>query len=597
MARVDGQESLGLCEPLSGVRPQRCSCRLLERRTKGVIENAFKIIRVRFGLPAGELPYLDASRLSIYLLCLLSPSSPPPSRLRFPRAQRGFDEEGFPILYRLGRMERWRLASAVASVKRSLPSETCEAHPPASSFPAWRDRQCGPSSTSSPDYVAFARQVAAETFRPGWDKTYRSFCRSFIPKDSSRAEKHPCGIAMKATEWWSENSSREEFLATTIRGSLFNYDHPSRYKEILTPGKTRPLIIPSVSIDLLGPLHKTLYQALTDSDWLLRGKPSVDNLREVLEKEWKISVDLVNASDGLTLDVADACLDVCQSTSRDIPAEIWYRARRSLRPLFRCDVDFYRVTHGQMMGQYLSFPLLCFQSYVAARWACRGIDAKFRINGDDCLIGSPVPTPVDLYPSHLRMNKDKTAVSRTVAEINSTQFLRVGSRWKEVVTARRLGGDHLQVSGLEHLAQSCRNAGDRWITAFVRTRIGRRSRVSPVSLGLPITNREVFWRHRGMPHHRVWPSHRVENDERLEMIERKPSLVEVEELRTLLFNEGRYTPERRKDVPVKGLPYRPNVVSSVFLKDPYATLCRVVRGERKKEKKEIYFRVSAGGAV
>nr|UUW21049.1 MAG: RNA-dependent RNA polymerase [Sanya botourmia-like virus 18] len=585
--KVGGQESLGLYEPLSGVRLKRCSCRQSERRTKEVIENALKIVRVRFGLPSGELPYLEPSRLSIYLLSLLSSS---PSPLRFPRAQRGFDLEGFPVLIRLGRLERWRLASCVASIKRALPNEICEAHPPPSCFPSWSKRQCQETRTSSSEYRAFARQVAAEVFRPGWDRTYRSFCRSFVPKAKARAEKLACGLYWNASAWWSEHSSREEYLDSTIRGKLFSYDHPSRYKEVPTAGKVRPMIIPSVSIDLLGPLHKTMYQHMASQPWLLKGKPSVERLRCILEQEWKTSVDLVNATDGLTLDVCEIALDVCQSNARDVPAEIFLRARRSLTPLFTHDGDFYRIASGQMMGQYLSFPLLCFQSYVAARWATRGLDAKFAINGDDCLIGCSSRDVVNRYPEHLVMNKDKTAVRRTVAEINSTQFISWGKKWKEVVTARRLGGDNVHLSGLEHMAQSCLNAGDRWVTAFVRTRIGRRSRIAPNQLGLPTTNREVFWRLRGMPSLRVLPEFRVCNDERLEIVYEKPCEADAEELRTLLFNEGRYVPKRKEDVKIKDLPYVPSPVSTMYVPNVFSVHRKVCKGE-KKQKKEIYFRV------
>nr|WAK77987.1 MAG: hypothetical protein [Botourmiaviridae sp.] len=586
-------KSLGLCEPLKGVRSKRCSCRVNARRTKEVIENAFKILRVRFGLPAGELPYLEPSRLSIYLLSLLSSSPSSSRKIRLPRCQKGFDSEGFPILTRLGRLERWRLASAVASVKRALPNDVCEAHPPPSRLTEWAERQCSEVERTSPlEYRQFARRVAAEVFQPGWDKSYRSFCRSFVPRASARAEKLPCGFSWKASDWWADHSSREEYLASTILGKPFKYDHPSRYKEIPTAGKVRPMIIPSASIDLLGPLHKSMYEHMSTLPWLLKGAPSVDKLRQVLDERWKTSVDLANATDGLTLDICDIVLDVCQSSCKYVPAEVWSRARRSLRPLLTADGDFYRVSNGQMMGQYLSFPLLCFQSYLAARWATRGVSAKIRINGDDCLIGSPSPDIVNRYPCHLQINYDKTAVRERVAEINSTQFILWGGKWKEVVTARRLGGVHSHLSGLVHMAQSCLGGGDKWVTAFVRTRIGRRSRVSPVDLGLPSTNREVFWRHQGMPYFRAVPRFTVDNDDRLEKMTEKPTEDEVEELRTLLFNEGRYVPDRQIDVKIKDLPYRPNgsLLKRIFVPNAFAKHRRVCRLERKT-KENVYFRV------
>jgi len=312
-----------------------------------------------------------------------------------------------------------------------------------------------------------------------------------------------------------------------------------------------------------------------------------------LGRKWKTSVDLVNATDGLTLDVADIFLDVAQSTSSHVPAGIFERARRSLRPTFSYgneDPEYFTITNGQMMGQYLSFPLLCFQSYVAARWATRGLDAEIRINGDDALIGCDSSDIVHRYPPHLEINFDKTAVRESVAEINSTQFLRWGGKWKEVVSARRLGGSVLTVDGLEHMARSCLSAGDRWVSAFVRTRIGRRSRVSPVHLGLPMTNREVFWRHRGMPSYRIFPRERVPNDDRLERTEEKPSFEDADAFRTLLFDEGRYSPRMGDPWLVKNLPYRPSNVCSVFVRNAFERHRRIEKAE-KKEKKEIYFRI------
>jgi len=588
---AERQEPLGLSKTPKGVRPKRCSCRLIERRIKEVIENGLKICRVRFGLPAGELPYLEPSRLSIYLLSLLTPSLP--SRRPIPRTQRGTDPDGFPIFARLGRMERWRLASAVASIKRILPNQICEAHPPPSRFPSWSARQCGDPRVSTPEYQQFARRLAVEVLPAKWDSTYRSFCRTFVTKIRSRAEKAPCGMPVDSNTWWSQMYSRQEYLSVTRDGAEFHYDHPSRYKEVPTVGKLRPMIVPSASLDILGPLHKTLYENMASQPWILKGKPSVQKLSGVLGRKWKTSIDLVNASDGLTLDVADIFLDVAQSSSRHVPAGIFEKARRSLRPLFTYgneDPSFHRITNGQMMGQYLSFPLLCFQSYVAARWATRGLDAEIRINGDDALIGCDSPDVIHRYPPHLEINRDKTAVRENVAEVNSTQFIRWGGKWKEVVTARRLGGSSLELDGLVHMARSCLGGGDRWVSAFVRTRIGRRSRVSPVHLGLPMTNRDVFWRHRGMPSYRVLPTDIAVQDDRLEKTEEKPSFEEAEAFRTLLFNEGRFKPRRDDPWKVKNLPYRPSAVSTVYVRDAFARHRRIEMAE-KKEKKEIYFRV------
>jgi hypothetical protein len=93
-----------------------------------------------------------------------------------------------------------------------------------------------------------------------------------------------------------------------------------------------------------------------------------------------------------------------------------------------------------------------------------------------------------------------------------------------------------------------------------------------------------------MPYHRVIPDDKVDNDERLEKTEEKPDESEIEELRELLFNEGRYVPPRFKDPNVKDLPYKANLVRDKYIPDLFARHRKVCRGE-KKEKKEIFFRV------
>jgi len=439
---------------------------------------------MRFSLGKGELPDLKPTDLGKYLLFLLSPRSSRVS-VPFPRVQRGWDDEGFPRLLRLGRRQRWELAHSVSSIKKGLPSIVCSHHSPPSVRSSWFSRACDPSpSSSSPEYLAFARKIVREVLPWGWDSRYFDFCHSFFPKRSSRYDR---GFS---SEFWSLGSY-ESFQAIVRAGGPLPKGAGGwnlRYKEVPSAGKLRPMGIPTYRWDTLGPLHECLYSYLGRKDWLLVGPPAASDIDRVCQFDWQTSIDLVGASDNLRLDVADTILCAILSRCEKVPGSVRQDAVDSLYPF----VDDQQVTHGQMMGTYLSFPLLCLQSYVAARWATRDTQAGILINGDDCLISSPRPVLNDDYPDWAIINESKTGRFRSVAEINSTCFLRDSrGRWKEVKHLRRGGGTR-DLQGHVHQAAVCRAAGPLWERAFVLAKSRSRWCLRPSDLGFNLGILEVF---------------------------------------------------------------------------------------------------------
>jgi hypothetical protein len=205
--------------------------------------------------------------------------------------------------------------------------------------------------------------------------------------------------------------------------------------------------------------------------------------------EFQTSVDLVNATDGLRHDVAEEILRGLFFTSLSVPLSVRSLAYKTLSPV----VDGgSRVSMGQMMGAYLSFPLLCIQSYIAARWAARfDSNAAFLVNGDDCVISANREVTSSDYPDFFELNTKKTIRAKNVVEVNSTVFLKERDKWREVRHLRR-GTALPGYLGVLHLAKACCSSSV-WSDAFVKSRIGQKWGFLPSQLGLHRDSRAV-WR-------------------------------------------------------------------------------------------------------
>lgn len=459
----------------SGVGVKRCNaCCQSMRRTKETIHNGLLVIRVRYGLPYAELPDCGPESLSRFLNFLLLQGKVR-DPVAFPRRQGRKDSSGLCSLQRLGRKERWGLAHSVSSIKRNLPAG-CPHHTP-SVRKAWESIALSQPPPTSAEYLAHVRRVATRIFTPGWDKDYLRFVGEHVPNPTSRRP-----LLSRADLLWA--GRREEFISACVEETDLCPVFSARYKEVQSAGKKRPLLIYDERSDLLAPLHKLVYSHLARrTDWLLVGPPCDERMSSVLVNEYQTSVDLVAATDGLAHDVSEALLDCMFFTSVKIPRSLRSLAKASFSPVFRDGKGVYqRVRHGQMMGSYLSFPLLCLHSYCAASWAARDCeDARFLVNGDDTVISAGREIGVQDYPSGYRLNTDKTIRAKNVAELNSTVFLKVSGRWREVRHLRR-GGAPADYSGMMHMAKAAASTRS-WTDAFTRCRIGRRWGFLPSQIG------------------------------------------------------------------------------------------------------------------
>jgi hypothetical protein len=396
----------------------------------------------------------------------------------------------------------------------------------------------------SPEYLDHVRRESTRIFPPGWDKDYIRFVNEHVPNSSSRLQKKS-----NASQLWK--GRREEFLNACLNESEVTPEFKARYKEVPTAGKVRPLLIYDENVDLLAPLHRLIYSHLErTTDWLLCGPPTEKRIASVCVNKHQTSVDLVNATDGLYHSVVEATLDNAFFTSVKIPRSLRLLAKASLSPVVQDGEGIWRrVRHGQMMGAYLSFPLLCLQSYFAASWAARfDPKARFLINGDDALISANKVVSCGEYPYGFRLNDTKTIRSENVAEVNSTAFLRTNGKWREVRHLRR-GGALTTYEGMMHMVKAV-SSRPCWIDAFMRSRIGRRWGFLPSQIGM--FTYSSFKRERTMLLRRYFtklpgaPS--MEPPASLRRINgRGPTPSEAEALRCFMWAEGRWGRMKRDE--------------------------------------------------
>nr|WAK77788.1 MAG: RNA-dependent RNA polymerase [Botourmiaviridae sp.] len=220
---------------------------------------------------------------------------------------------------------------------------------------------------------------------------------------------------------------REDYLSKLEKPKL---KHQPVFMVANAPGKPRPLVKNHSSYLLLRPLHTAIYDRISRQRWLLRGNPSRNKFVRAGMSTGSsyFSADFSAATDSLPIEVAECILDTLAMKSSPSVIPLLSEARRSLRPLINFSDGPVCPTTGQLMGNLLSFPLLCLQNYCSVMWVnkCTGLDVPFLINGDDLVAEAPASW-VSCYRGWsprlgFSLNEKKTSFSRRSLNVNSTYF-------------------------------------------------------------------------------------------------------------------------------------------------------------------------------
>jgi hypothetical protein len=193
------------------------------------------------------------------------------------------------------------------------------------------------------------------------------------------------------------------------------------------------------------PLHLTIYERLATEPWLLQRTDRMKVLSDFVLKTGDVFVsgDYESATDNLNSLHSKRLLSGMFATASHVPVGIQLSAISSLTGYVRYEDTLFQQRTGQLMGNYLSFPLLCLMNFCTVVHAMgwdRATNIPLKINGDDIVFRC---TPLEserwsnlVRDSGLVLSRGKTLVHHRFFSINSTFFQALRFRPKLVKSIR-----------------------------------------------------------------------------------------------------------------------------------------------------------------
>jgi len=282
-------------------------------------------------------------------------------------------------------------------------------------------------------YLSHCTHVLKELFPFGWDRGWQGKVLSTTVTTSSVLESVRSvggGRNLLGDGFMDRSEFCESLLRDCSRRWSVGY---SRLAIAECDGKFRAVSVNSVDMTAVSPLHNLLYDHIARESWCLRGDAKVNRFREFtsLPGEVFVSGDYESATDNLNLDVARHILKVVLDRCARVPSGVKCAALRTLGGFVGTRLGTYPVLRGQLMGNSLSFPLLCLQNYLAFRFFVPR-DVPVIINGDDivfrCLPSEFTRWSEGVASCGLTLSLGKTLVRSSEFSLNSTFFIAGRSR-------------------------------------------------------------------------------------------------------------------------------------------------------------------------
>jgi len=285
-----------------------------------------------------------------------------------------------------------------------------------------------PQPRASPGYRRHVRDMVSDMFPRGWDRGWAAQVEDFtLPTSSCLSNSKKKGGARG--EYLEEKGLDDLTVARFFEGDPDFRIDPRVRPSVVWAGKWRLVTVASSSRSLLGPLHNLLYNRLSKFDWLLRGEadPKVFSGFEREKGEVFVSGDFESATDHLLLEISRLILQTATRNCQYVPRVVVEAGIESLVSQIEVDGVVFEQRRGQLMGNLLSFPLLCLHNYLSFKYAIPRGEVPVRINGDDIVFRAR-PDEVESWfklvgSLGLVVSIGKTLVSGRVFSLNSSFFI------------------------------------------------------------------------------------------------------------------------------------------------------------------------------
>jgi hypothetical protein len=205
-----------------------------------------------------------------------------------------------------------------------------------------------------------------------------------------------------------------------------------------TKGKLRVVTMQSARVKrVLTPVHNALYDHLSSFGWLVRGEVTKEDFQKVRddrkEGESHVSGDYESATNRINIDAVQAIVSVLLESEglSDEEACVLRESFTDLRWIDPCSGASGSIRRGSMMGNLVSFPLLCLLNKACYDIVCdvsfgTGARRVGRFNGDDCMFNGDR----QFYQLWRRVtstfglvvNEKKTSFTLRYLELNSRTF-------------------------------------------------------------------------------------------------------------------------------------------------------------------------------
>lgn len=283
----------------------------------------------------------------------------------------------------------------------------------------------GRIQTPNTSFVAHVDSMIPSMFPIGWDSRYVAYCDRALPTSGASF-----GTSSKNGGSRAEiraKMSRSEFVTACSTGEGVSIGADRKVRLIDDGGKVRIVTIADAAQSVLGPLHHLIYDHLSRRKDILKGSATGNSFKEFqrVKGEVFVSGDYESATDNFNRHHSEAIIRALARCSPNIPKPVWELAIQSLSGNIIVDGVSHPQVAGQLMGNLLSFPLLCLTNLLALKLAIpRHI--PLRINGDDivfrCTLAEWLRWKEVVSEAGLTLSVGKTLVHERYFSLNSTFF-------------------------------------------------------------------------------------------------------------------------------------------------------------------------------